>query len=144
MAEIKTLQDANRALQLYMNKILLRIVESKHLETILSIDGPDKTTSATTINNPTTEDGARKITSCDSFNMEDTPSTTSSDDGWDDSDVGGDTDTSSSGDSWTQVFRRMSSGFTGWSRISDTKYATYESPSLEVDNSVRSLYLLHK
>jgi hypothetical protein len=146
MAEIKTLQDANRALQLYMNKILLRIVESKHLETILSIDEPNKTTSTSTIIKPTTDTvlNPRKTTSCDSFSTEDTPSTTSSDDGWDDSDASGDTGAGSGGDSWTQVFRRMSSGFAGWSRTSDTKYTTYESPSIDIDNSVRSLYLINK
>ncbi|KAI9025358.1 hypothetical protein CLU79DRAFT_745232 [Phycomyces nitens] len=38
--ETKMLQDTNRALQLYMNKILMRIVSNKQLEDVLSIDQP--------------------------------------------------------------------------------------------------------
>ncbi|KAI9276025.1 hypothetical protein BY458DRAFT_506805 [Sporodiniella umbellata] len=38
--EIKTLQDTNRALQLYMNGILIKIVSNKELEEVLSIDHP--------------------------------------------------------------------------------------------------------
>jgi hypothetical protein len=38
--EIKTLQDTNRALQLYMNKILMKIINNKQLEDVLSIDQP--------------------------------------------------------------------------------------------------------
>ncbi|CAO3589842.1 unnamed protein product [Absidia cylindrospora] len=38
--EIKTLQDTNRALQLYMNKILMKIIDNKQLEDVLSIDQP--------------------------------------------------------------------------------------------------------
>jgi hypothetical protein len=34
------LQDTNRALQLYMNKILLKIINNKQLEDVLSIDQP--------------------------------------------------------------------------------------------------------
>ncbi|KAK4510921.1 uncharacterized protein ATC70_000030 [Mucor velutinosus] len=40
--EIKTLQDTNRALQLYMNKILMKIINNKQLEDVLSIDQPSK------------------------------------------------------------------------------------------------------
>ncbi|KAI8890507.1 hypothetical protein K501DRAFT_168505 [Backusella circina FSU 941] len=40
--EIKTLQDTNRALQLYMNKILMKIINNKQLEDVLSIDQPKK------------------------------------------------------------------------------------------------------
>lgn len=36
------LQDTNRALQLYMNKILMRIINNKQLEDVLSIDQPTK------------------------------------------------------------------------------------------------------
>lgn len=42
--EIKTLQDTNRALQLYMNKILMKIINNKQLEDVLSIDQPSKST----------------------------------------------------------------------------------------------------
>ncbi|KAG1447467.1 hypothetical protein G6F56_009251 [Rhizopus delemar] len=38
--EVKTLQDTNRALQLYMNKILMKIINNKQLEDVLSIDQP--------------------------------------------------------------------------------------------------------
>ncbi|KAF7731933.1 hypothetical protein EC973_007764 [Apophysomyces ossiformis] len=38
--EIKILQDTNRALQLYMNKILMKIINNKQLEDVLSIDQP--------------------------------------------------------------------------------------------------------
>ncbi|KAM3581429.1 hypothetical protein VKS41_006254 [Umbelopsis sp. WA50703] len=38
--EVKTLQDTNRALQLYMNKILMKIVTDKQLVDVLSIDAP--------------------------------------------------------------------------------------------------------
>ncbi|KAI8085130.1 uncharacterized protein BX664DRAFT_338591 [Halteromyces radiatus] len=38
--EVKTLQDTNRALQLYMNKILMKIIDNKQLEDVLSIDQP--------------------------------------------------------------------------------------------------------
>ncbi|KAI8576674.1 hypothetical protein K450DRAFT_255610 [Umbelopsis ramanniana AG] len=38
--EVKTLQDTNRALQLYMNKILMKIVTDKQLLDVLSIDAP--------------------------------------------------------------------------------------------------------
>ncbi|GAA5799954.1 hypothetical protein EDC94DRAFT_655995 [Helicostylum pulchrum] len=38
--EVKMLQDTNRALQLYMNKILMRIINNKQLEDVLSIDQP--------------------------------------------------------------------------------------------------------
>ncbi|KAI8139741.1 hypothetical protein BJV82DRAFT_625926 [Fennellomyces sp. T-0311] len=38
--ENKTLQDTNRALQLYMNKILMRIINDKQLVDVLSIDQP--------------------------------------------------------------------------------------------------------
>ncbi|KAI8994679.1 hypothetical protein BDB01DRAFT_773669 [Pilobolus umbonatus] len=38
--DIKTLQDTNRALQLYMNKILMKIIDNKQLEDVLSIDQP--------------------------------------------------------------------------------------------------------
>lgn len=34
------LQDTNRALQLYMNKILMKIINNKQLEDVLSIDQP--------------------------------------------------------------------------------------------------------
>ncbi|KAI8068510.1 hypothetical protein BC940DRAFT_299272 [Gongronella butleri] len=40
--EVKTLQDTNRALQLYMNKILMKIIDNKQLEDVLSIDQPKK------------------------------------------------------------------------------------------------------
>lgn len=40
--EVKTLQDTNRALQLYMNKILMKIINNKQLEDVLSIDQPTK------------------------------------------------------------------------------------------------------
>ncbi|KAI8380631.1 hypothetical protein EDC96DRAFT_491646 [Choanephora cucurbitarum] len=40
--ENKTLQDTNRALQLYMNKILMKIINNKQLEDVLSIDQPSK------------------------------------------------------------------------------------------------------
>ncbi|KAI8071861.1 hypothetical protein BDF21DRAFT_344344 [Thamnidium elegans] len=40
--EVKMLQDTNRALQLYMNKILMRIINNKQLEDVLSIDQPTK------------------------------------------------------------------------------------------------------
>ncbi|EIE85067.1 hypothetical protein RO3G_09777 [Rhizopus delemar RA 99-880] len=40
--EIKILQDTNRALQLYMNKILMKIINNKQLEDVLSIDQPSK------------------------------------------------------------------------------------------------------
>lgn len=36
------LQDTNRALQLYMNKILMKIINNKQLEDVLSIDQPVK------------------------------------------------------------------------------------------------------
>jgi hypothetical protein len=36
------LQDTNRALQLYMNKILMKIINNKQLEDVLSIDQPTK------------------------------------------------------------------------------------------------------
>ncbi|KAI8336712.1 hypothetical protein BC941DRAFT_453073 [Chlamydoabsidia padenii] len=128
MAEIKTLQDANRALQLYMNKILLRIVENKHLETILSIDEPNKTAPVTIINTTTLGTADCKTPSLESrsgsFEMDDNESSissASSDDSVDDCDSGG-------GDSWTQVFRRMSSGFGGWSKPNDTTYITLLDP----------------
>ncbi|KAI7865684.1 hypothetical protein BDF14DRAFT_1744091 [Spinellus fusiger] len=38
--EVKILTDTNRALQLYMNKILMRIISNKQLESALSIDQP--------------------------------------------------------------------------------------------------------
>ncbi|KAI8332930.1 hypothetical protein BC941DRAFT_381077 [Chlamydoabsidia padenii] len=38
--EVKILQDTNRALQLYMNKILMKIIDNKQLEDVLSIDQP--------------------------------------------------------------------------------------------------------
>lgn len=38
--EVKTLQDTNRALQLYMNKILMKIITDKQLVDVLSIDAP--------------------------------------------------------------------------------------------------------
>lgn len=38
--ENKMLQDTNRALQLYMNKILMKIINNKQLEDVLSIDQP--------------------------------------------------------------------------------------------------------
>ncbi|KAI9477707.1 hypothetical protein BDB00DRAFT_859209 [Zychaea mexicana] len=38
--ENKVLQDTNRALQLYMNKILMKIINNKQLEDVLSIDQP--------------------------------------------------------------------------------------------------------
>ncbi|KAI8878270.1 hypothetical protein K501DRAFT_287967 [Backusella circina FSU 941] len=38
--EVKTLQDTNRALQLYMSTILMRIIDNKQLESVLSIDHP--------------------------------------------------------------------------------------------------------
>ncbi|GAB5585634.1 hypothetical protein Unana1_00534 [Umbelopsis nana] len=38
--EVKTLTDTNRALQLYMNKILMKIVTDKQLLDVLSIDAP--------------------------------------------------------------------------------------------------------
>ncbi|KAI8884841.1 hypothetical protein K501DRAFT_284655 [Backusella circina FSU 941] len=38
--EVKQLQDTNRALQLYMNKILMKIINNKQLEDVLSIDQP--------------------------------------------------------------------------------------------------------
>ncbi|ORX54062.1 hypothetical protein DM01DRAFT_1335916 [Hesseltinella vesiculosa] len=41
--EVKTLQDTNRALQLYMNKILMKILDNKSLEDVLSIDQPKPT-----------------------------------------------------------------------------------------------------
>lgn len=40
--EVKVLQDTNRALQLYMNKILMKIINNKQLEDVLSIDQPTK------------------------------------------------------------------------------------------------------
>lgn len=40
--EVKMLQDTNRALQLYMNKILMKIINNKQLEDVLSIDQPTK------------------------------------------------------------------------------------------------------
>ncbi|KAG2206539.1 hypothetical protein INT47_008556 [Mucor saturninus] len=40
--EVKMLQDTNRALQLYMNKILMKIINNKQLEDVLSIDQPSK------------------------------------------------------------------------------------------------------
>ncbi|KAI9267344.1 hypothetical protein BY458DRAFT_512012 [Sporodiniella umbellata] len=40
--EVKTLQDTNRALQLYMNKILMKIIDNKQLEDVLSIDQPKR------------------------------------------------------------------------------------------------------
>ncbi|KAI9319217.1 hypothetical protein BX666DRAFT_2018369 [Dichotomocladium elegans] len=41
--ENKMLQDTNRALQLYMNKILMKIISNKSLEDVLSIDQPKPT-----------------------------------------------------------------------------------------------------
>ncbi|KAI8144883.1 hypothetical protein BJV82DRAFT_606582 [Fennellomyces sp. T-0311] len=38
-AEIKSLKDANRALQLYLNKILAKIIDNENLEYLLSVDG---------------------------------------------------------------------------------------------------------
>ncbi|KAI8993639.1 hypothetical protein BDB01DRAFT_776990 [Pilobolus umbonatus] len=38
--EIRQLQDTNKALNLYMNKILMRIVNNRQLEAVLSIDYP--------------------------------------------------------------------------------------------------------
>lgn len=46
--ENKTLQDTNRALQLYMNKILMKIIDNKQLEDVLSIDQPSKPAHNTT------------------------------------------------------------------------------------------------
>ncbi|KAL0075574.1 hypothetical protein J3Q64DRAFT_1811565 [Phycomyces blakesleeanus] len=43
--ENKTLTDTNRALQLYMNKILMKIINNKQLEDVLSIDQPKPRTS---------------------------------------------------------------------------------------------------
>ncbi|ORE16243.1 hypothetical protein BCV71DRAFT_272167 [Rhizopus microsporus] len=40
--ENKLLQETNRALQLYINKILMRIIDNKQLEDVLSIDQPKK------------------------------------------------------------------------------------------------------
>ncbi|OZJ04972.1 hypothetical protein BZG36_01760 [Bifiguratus adelaidae] len=40
--ENKKLQDENKALTLYINKILIRIMENKSLEAILSIDSPER------------------------------------------------------------------------------------------------------
>ncbi|KAG0174853.1 hypothetical protein DFQ28_007354 [Apophysomyces sp. BC1034] len=48
--EIKMLQDTNRALQLYMNKILMRIINNKQLEDVLSIDQPKPKAPETTEN----------------------------------------------------------------------------------------------
>ncbi|KAI9485721.1 MAG: hypothetical protein EXX96DRAFT_546206 [Benjaminiella poitrasii] len=52
--EIKVLQDTNRALQLYMNKILMKIINNKQLEDVLSIDQPSKPT------NPPLSDASSK------------------------------------------------------------------------------------
>ncbi|KAG0756189.1 hypothetical protein G6F64_008384 [Rhizopus arrhizus] len=40
--EIKKLEDTIRALQLYMNKILMKVIDNKQLEDVLSIDQPKK------------------------------------------------------------------------------------------------------
>ncbi|KAI8642643.1 hypothetical protein BD408DRAFT_451620 [Parasitella parasitica] len=58
--EIKTLQDTNRALQLYMNKILMKIINNKQLEDVLSIDQPTTPTnqkSSDLANNPAEGEG---------------------------------------------------------------------------------------
>ncbi|KAI7903824.1 uncharacterized protein BX663DRAFT_505355 [Cokeromyces recurvatus] len=49
--EIKVLQDTNRALQLYMNKILMKIIDNKQLEDVLSIDQPSSKPSTHMNNN---------------------------------------------------------------------------------------------
>jgi hypothetical protein len=170
LGEIKTLQDANRALQLYMNKILLRIVENKHLENILSIDEPNKGHKATTtiiksstlpphlqtsLDAPDDQQPhtpLKQDNSCYSFNSVEnmSRSSTSSDasstktmvesgDGNNDITVGGD-------NSWTQVFRRMSSGFTGWTKSNNTvsKSPVVGLSSEQVDYEIRTLFLLNK
>jgi hypothetical protein len=45
--EVKQLQDTNRALQLYMNKILMKIINNKQLEDVLSIDQPKPKSTST-------------------------------------------------------------------------------------------------
>ncbi|CAO3589753.1 unnamed protein product [Absidia cylindrospora] len=165
VGEIKALQDANRALQLYMNKILMRIVENKHLENILSIDEPSKgtkppttiiksSTSHTPVQAPTNTFEApqksghlKQVQSFSSFSsmeedeMSASSSDTSSTKTTDASDNCSENE-DDSGDSWTQVFRRMSSGFTGWTKSSDVNLD--RSPSIEVDHVVRTLYCLNK
>ncbi|KAI8078749.1 uncharacterized protein BX664DRAFT_342602 [Halteromyces radiatus] len=122
--EVKTLQDANRALQLYMNKILLRIVDNKHLENILSIDEPKKpskpiiikpsisssSSSSTSLSSSSSTASSRssisttkgqlhpmQTKSCSSFNN--------------DISCGESKINTNNNDSWFQVFRRMSSGY---------------------------------
>ncbi|KAI8968993.1 hypothetical protein BDF20DRAFT_838968 [Mycotypha africana] len=51
--EIKTLQDTNRALQLYMNKILMKIINNKQLVDVLSIDQPSSKPSKEAVNEAT-------------------------------------------------------------------------------------------
>ncbi|CAO3591657.1 unnamed protein product [Absidia cylindrospora] len=123
LTEIKTLQDENRALQLYMNKILLRIIESKHSENLLSIDEPNHPKKITVItksigssvplcNTATRGErrsmDKRKTLSCQSF---DSDTTTLN---------GTDTARRDDGDSWSYIFKRMG----GWARTthSDTNY----------------------
>ncbi|KAI8334437.1 hypothetical protein BC941DRAFT_432972 [Chlamydoabsidia padenii] len=50
MEEIKTLKDTNHALRHYINKILMRIMNNRHMETILSIDRPGKQITTLRIN----------------------------------------------------------------------------------------------
>ncbi|ORZ20691.1 hypothetical protein BCR42DRAFT_476291 [Absidia repens] len=135
LTEIRTLQDENRALQLYMNKILLRIIESKHSENLLSIDEPNNPKKITVITKSigpskalsntatsTTMRGQRqksidkrKTLSCQSF---DSDATT----------LNGtemaNTTRRNDSDSWSHIFKRMGSGLGGWAKTthSDTNY----------------------
>lgn len=61
--EVKMLQDTNRALQLYMNKILMRIINNKQLEDVLSIDQPTKPKEHVTIKPLTSSTAATAATS---------------------------------------------------------------------------------
>ncbi|KAL1931688.1 hypothetical protein VTP01DRAFT_9831 [Rhizomucor pusillus] len=60
--ENKMLQDTNRALQLYMNKILMKIINNKQLEDVLSIDQPKPAKTQPDLSNQSSSQQQRKST----------------------------------------------------------------------------------